>query len=200
MPLVENLIKDCEKKLKSLNVPELLNSSLMLKSVLIPSQLVDEFIALSYANTERDIETLGILAGFVSSTNYQISALVIPKQQGCGDSCECTDDLSLFNCLDSNNWQVMGWIHTHPSHDLFLSSVDLHTHANYQWLFPEAIAIVFAPTHRKQLGTFRLTSQGLQTIRNCKLKGFHPHEKSIYREATNVEMVQDLPFTKIDLR
>lgn len=40
---------------------------------------------------------------------------------------------------------LAGWIHTHPRMDAFLSSVDLHTHANYQCLLAEAIAVVCAP-------------------------------------------------------
>ena len=44
---------------------------------------------------------------------------------------------------------TLGWIHTHPSQSAFLSSVDLHTHFGYQSMMPEAIAIVYAPTHKQ---------------------------------------------------
>ena len=32
----------------------------------------------------------------------------------------------------SKNLIVIGWIHTHPSQDAFLSSVDMHMHCSYQ--------------------------------------------------------------------
>lgn len=200
IPHMNNLILSCSRHLSQSNVPELLKVSLMPKSLKIPQMLIDEFIALSYSNTERDIETLGILAGYASTNSYEICSLILPRQQGCGDSCECLDDEGLFACLENNGWQVMGWIHTHPNHDLFLSSIDLHTHACYQWFFPESVAIVFAPTHPKQIATFRITTKGLETIRNCKAKGFHPHGREIYKEAQNVEFVSNSEFRKIDLR
>lgn len=39
-----------------------------------------------------------------------------------------TDDgeVELFESQISNSVMTMGWIHTHPQFDLFLSSVDLH--------------------------------------------------------------------------
>lgn len=200
VPHVTNLLNSCTQRLSEQNVPELLRSSFILKSLKIPQQLIDEFIALSYANTDRDVETLGILAGYTSIDSYEVCALVIPKQKGCGDSCECIDDESLFGVLDTNGWQVMGWIHTHPNHDLFLSSIDLHTHASYQWFFPEAVAVVFAPTHPKQIAAFRISSSGLGVIRQCKQQGFHPHGRDVYKEASNVEFVQQRDFRKIDLR
>jgi len=40
---------------------------------------------------------------------------------------------------------TLGWIHTHPQYDLFLSAVDLHNQIAYQMQLPEAIAIVSSP-------------------------------------------------------
>ena len=34
--------------------------------------------------------------------------------------------------LMDNNLIAAGWIHTHPSQECFLSSVDLHMHYSYQ--------------------------------------------------------------------
>ena len=199
-PYINNVEKDCSQRLSGSDLKGMIKSSLMLKKLRIPHELIDQFIALSYFNTERDIETLGILAGYNTGNCYEVCGLVVPKQKGSGDCCECLDDESLFSCLDSNGWQIFGWIHTHPNHDLFLSSIDLHTHANYQWLFPEAIAIVFAPTHPKQIAAFRITSSGLDSIRQCKMSGFHPHGRDLYKEASNVEYVNESEFRLIDLR
>jgi STAM-binding protein len=40
-----------------------------------------------------------------------------------------------------NDLVTLGWIHTHPSQDCFLSSVDLHTQFSYQIMIPESVAI-----------------------------------------------------------
>jgi proteasome lid subunit RPN8/RPN11 len=37
---------------------------------------------------------------------------------------------------------MLGWIHTHPDYNAFLSSVDMHNQFLYQCLLPEALAIV----------------------------------------------------------
>ena len=37
---------------------------------------------------------------------------------------------------------MLGWIHTHPDYNAFLSSVDLHNHYLYQCMMAESIAIV----------------------------------------------------------
>jgi proteasome lid subunit RPN8/RPN11 len=199
LPQVQAKLQSCLNSIKNLPNSSL-RQSVLINQVVVPSQLIDEFIALSYENTEREKETLGILVGSLEAHQYEVHGLILPKQVGRGDSCECTDDEGLYNCLYNRSWTVLGWIHTHPKHDLFLSSVDLHTHSSYQWFFPEAFAIVFAPTHPQQLGIFRLTSQGLRSIRECKEKGFHPHGREIFTEARNVELVTDLSYEVIDLR
>jgi STAM-binding protein len=66
-----------------------------------------------------------------------------------------------------------------------MSSVDLHTHAAYQVMLPEAIAIVCAVKQNKT-GVFRLTDPpGLGIIAQCRQPGlFHPHpDVPIYRDA-----------------
>lgn len=40
---------------------------------------------------------------------------------------------------------TIGWIHTHPQFDIFLSSVDLHNQLGYQQQLSEALAIVYSP-------------------------------------------------------
>jgi STAM-binding protein len=37
---------------------------------------------------------------------------------------------------------LLGWIHTHPAYDVFLSSVDMHNQYEYQNMLPEVLAIV----------------------------------------------------------
>lgn len=83
-----------------------------------------------------------------------------------------------------------------------MSSIDLHTHYGYQRMFPEAIAIVCAPSHQ-QVGIFSLTpNYGLQFIENCHEKGFHPHPKEppIYSNSSHIIFDDSKKVTLIDLR
>lgn len=55
------------------------------------------------------------------------------------------DEIELFEAQLASGLMTIGWIHTHPQFDLFLSSVDLHNQFGYQMQLPEAIAIVYSP-------------------------------------------------------
>lgn len=170
------------------------------RPLFIPQQLIDNFIANSFENTENNTETLGILAGTTRATGLYVDTLILPKQSGTPDSCECTDDELLFSAIEQRKLQVLSWVHTHPQHDLFLSSVDVHTHANYQYFLPEAVALVYAPSHPSQLGLFSLTAQGLANVRNCHKGGFHPSHSGDYSECTHVTFSNKGEFTVIDQR
>ncbi len=82
----------------------------------------------------------------------RMTDLIVPKQEGEVNTVAMTHEEELFEYCFSHEPPliVMGWIHTHPSQSCFLSSVDLHTHCGFQTMLPEAVAIVLAPTDRKQ--------------------------------------------------
>ncbi|KAI5269096.1 hypothetical protein KEM52_005206, partial [Ascosphaera acerosa] len=74
---------------------------------------------------------------------------------------------AVFDRCDADELLVLGWIHTHPSQSCFLSSRDLHTHAGFQVMLRESVAVVCAPSRPAGRGAdhgyFRLTSPpGLQ--------------------------------------
>ena len=86
-----------------------------------------------------------------------------------------------------------------------MSSIDVHTHAGFQWQLPESIAIVCAPTAEPEWGVFRLTDPpGVQVVSGCGRKGFHLHEeKDIYTDALrpgHVQVVGEMGFDWVDLR
>ena len=95
---------------------------------------------------------------------------------------------------------MLGWIHTHPTHSSFMSSIDLHTHIEYQIQLPESIAIVCSLLNN-ETDIFHLTPDGLRLIRNCKAIGFHDHAdvctSSIYEKTTHV-ILDNESFTEID--
>ena len=59
-----------------------------LKKVIVPIDVVTKFIKVAEVNTEIKIETCGILAGkLVSPSAYEITHLIIPRQEGEQDNC-----------------------------------------------------------------------------------------------------------------
>ncbi|MCS7125854.1 MAG: Mov34/MPN/PAD-1 family protein [Aigarchaeota archaeon] len=40
---------------------------------------------------------------------------------------------------------IVGWYHSHPGFDLFLSTIDIETQKRYQMMFPKAVAMVIDP-------------------------------------------------------
>ncbi|KAJ6217159.1 hypothetical protein RDWZM_008316 [Blomia tropicalis] len=173
-----------------------------LSQMIVPFKAItDRFVALARANTNRNIETCAILAGQLSQNRFTITHLLVPKQSGTSDSCSATNEEELIIEQERLQLITVGWIHTHPTQRSFLSSVDLHTHAPYQKMLPEAIAIVVAPTSN-EICIYSLTDHGLDYILQCRQTGFHPHpnELSLYGEASHIRIDNNLPIVVVDYR
>ncbi|CAL0331057.1 unnamed protein product [Lupinus luteus] len=173
----------------------------------ISTTMMESFMKLAKSNTKKDLETCGILAGFLKNRKFYITALIIPKQEATSSSCQATNEEEIFEVQDKRSLFPLGWIHTHPTQSCFMSSIDVHTHYSYQIMLPESVAIVMAPTDRsRKHGIFRLTTPGgMSVIRQCQQRGFHPHNQPpdggpIYDTSTNVYMNPDVDFDVIDLR
>ncbi|GAB2292889.1 hypothetical protein Dimus_027117 [Dionaea muscipula] len=173
----------------------------------ISTSMMDTFMALAQSNTSKNLETCGVLAGSLKYRKFYVTALIIPKQESTSNSCQTTSEEEIFEVQDKQSLFPLGWIHTHPTQSCFMSSIDLHTHYSYQIMLQEAVAIVMAPKDSfKNHGIFRLTSPGgMSVIRQCELRGFHPHEQPadggpIYKQCTDVYMNPKLKFDVIDLR
>lgn len=155
------------------------SGGLGLRTLTLPSKAVDEFAKLAAPNTyagDRGVETCGVLAGVERGGGLSVTHIILPPQTGQPDDCEVTDDEALLGYCLKHQLTAVGWIHTHPSQDCFLSALDLHTHAGYQSCLPEAIAIVVAPRDaRCTMAVFRLTDGdglgqgGLQLIQACEV-------------------------------
>lgn len=173
-----------------------------LRRVVIPESLSREFLFAAAGNTDRNVETCGILAGKLSHNVFTVTHVVIPKQRGTSDSCLTENEEEVFVFQDTNALTTLGWIHTHPTQTAFLSSIDLHTHFSYQIMLAEAIAVVCAPRFG-QTGTFSLTPDyGLDFIANCNQPGFHPHpnESLIYHSSPHVHFDANASTKLVDLR
>ncbi|GKZ67087.1 hypothetical protein AnigIFM50267_001354 [Aspergillus niger] len=177
-----------------------------LRTLFLPPDLRKHFISLVSPNTQRNLETCGILCGTLVSNALFVSRLLIPEQTATSDTCETVNESAIFDYCDSEDLMVLGWIHTHPTQTCFMSSRDLHTHCGYQVMLPESIAIVCAPSKTPDWGVFRLTDPpGLKTVLNCTQSGlFHPHgEANIYTDALrpgHVFEAKGLEFETVDLR
>ncbi|PKA49242.1 AMSH-like ubiquitin thioesterase 1 [Apostasia shenzhenica] len=190
----------------SLYKDELVQSESPLE-VHISTSLMDSFLRVAKSNTDRNLETCGVIAGSLKNKKFYVTALIIPKQEGTTDSCQTTNEEEIFDYQDKHSLFPLGWIHTHPTQTCFMSSIDVHTHYSYQVMLPEAIAIVMAPmdSSRKH-GIFRLTTPGgMSVIRNCDQRGFHPHPSPlegspIYDSCSDVYMNPSLKFDVVDLR
>jgi STAM-binding protein len=162
---------------------------------------------LAKSNTDKNLETCGVLAGSLKNRKFHVTALIIPKQESTSCTCNTTNEEEIFEVQDTRKLFPLGWIHTHPTQSCFMSSVDVHTHYSYQIMLPEAVAIVMAPTdNSRKHGIFRLTTPGgMSVIRNCQQRGFHSHEQPpdgglIYKSCTDVYLNPKLKFDVIDLR
>ncbi|KAL4399370.1 metal-dependent deubiquitinase [Malassezia pachydermatis] len=147
-----------------------------LRPIVLPAIVATKFLALAEAHTRADIETIGILLGRGEGTLH-VTHLLLPPQHGTSVSCVAHGEETILAYQLDNDLMTLGWIHTHPTQTCFLSSLDLHTHASFQALLPEAIAVVCAPSKQPSLGVFRLTNPpGLQFVLHCNDPApFHPH-------------------------
>lgn len=126
---------------------------------------------------------------------------MVPKQSGTSDSCCANNEEELAIEQENLDLITVGWIHTHPSQRSFLSSIDLHTHAPYQKMLPEAIAIVVAPS-TNEIGLYSMTEHGLNFVLKCRKTGFHPHpnESTIYGQPKHVRIDDNLTVEVVDCR
>ncbi|GMH26114.1 hypothetical protein Nepgr_027957 [Nepenthes gracilis] len=183
------------------------STSRVLKDVHISAELMEVFLQLARENTDKDLETCGVLAAILKDEIFYTTTLIVPKQESTSGSCQALNEEEIFSIQNERSLFPVGWIHTHPSQRCFMSSIDLHTQYSYQVMVPEAIAIVMAPTDKtRSYGVFRLSdSEGMSIVRECREQGFHPHEEPIngsplYEHCSHVYMNPNLRFEIFDLR
>lgn len=173
----------------------------------ISARLMEDFLELARANTDKDLETCGVLGAFLKNRTFYVTTLIIPKQESTSSTCQTSNEEEIYAIHDEQSLFPVGWIHTHPSQSCFMSSVDLHTHYSYQVMLPEAFAIVMAPTDAtRSYGIFRLSEPGgTSVLKECQERGFHSHQEpadgsSIYEDCSNVYINSNLRVEIIDLR
>ena len=93
-----------------------------MREVVIPSMLMGRFLDLAQTNTNRNVETCGILAGSLERNKFTITHVIVPQQSGTSDSCSTDNEEAIFDYQDNHDLITLGWIHTHPSQTAFMSS------------------------------------------------------------------------------
>ncbi|UKZ67524.1 uncharacterized protein TrAtP1_008681 [Trichoderma atroviride] len=176
------------------------------RSIFLPGSLRSKFLEVASKNTAAGLETCGVLCGTPINNALFVRCLLIPDQKSTPDTCETENESALFDYCMNEDLLMLGWIHTHPTQTCFMSSRDLHTHAGYQVMMPESIAIVCAPRYH-EYGIFRLTHPpGLDHVLNCnRTETFHQHSiDNLYREANHpnghVYESDKMPLEVVDLR
>jgi len=101
--------------------PSLLTSDgLSLRDVILPTKLMQSFLALAFSNTTSNKETCGILAGRLERNKLIVTHLLIPEQIGTPDSCTTHNEEDIFDYQDQHNLITLGWIHVHDIYFAFL--------------------------------------------------------------------------------
>lgn len=186
------------------NGPDLMGVDLLCQ-VMIDQELIDRFMENIQNDLDHQTESCGLLSGRLNNDlgQYEVTHLLIPKQKGTENTCHSLNEEDTGVYQIEHELQPLGWIHTHPTQDCFLSSVDLHMQLGFQQVLPEAIAIVCAPRSQPNLGIFHLTPQGMVHLQNCQEGcSFHPHlESGLYEASRHVIVRTGLPkFEIIDFR
>uniref|UniRef100_A0A803LJA0 JAB1/MPN/MOV34 metalloenzyme domain-containing protein n=1 Tax=Chenopodium quinoa TaxID=63459 RepID=A0A803LJA0_CHEQI len=162
------------------------SAMLGLKKLHISAQLMEVFLEIARNNTNKDLETCGVLGASLTNETFYATTLIIPKQESTSSSCQALHEEDIFNIQNDRSLLPVGWIHV---------------------MVPEAIAIVMAPTDKtRNYGIFRLTDpSGMNVLKECEEKGFHPHQESsdgrpLYEQCSHVYINPNLRFEIFDLR
>ncbi|KAG0193825.1 hypothetical protein DFQ28_002977 [Apophysomyces sp. BC1034] len=85
-----------------------------LRIINVPKSLQKVFLEIARTNTQKNIETCGILAGKLKLQRNNIltvTTLIIPKQTGTSDTCTTENEEELFEFQDKYDLLTFGWIH-----------------------------------------------------------------------------------------
>eukprot|EP01084_Bolivina_argentea_P308861 534170_1 len=184
-------------------------------NISIPQNVINDFqTQFAFDDLQSNIETAALLfAPKIPKNNvYTVSHVVIPKQSGDANSCVISNEEEINYSVDCNNMVCVGWVHTHPRQNNFLSSVDLHQTHFYGCTASTNIpflAIVISPTdeNMKYTGVYSLTNIGKSALAGCGRTGHHTHianqvdmSLQFYETAPNCSLINSTKAIFCDLR
>jgi hypothetical protein len=159
--------------------------------VVVPEEFVEECEAYAQANTTKGIETLvyGLTSDPFSAPCARVTHMYIPEQVCTPDSCEDVGGGVAAYC-EEHGLRVVLWWHSHPKQLNSPTSVDVHTHAQYQSLFSGAVSIISAPCDpARRVAAYCLTEPfGLTFVETCSVSALehHVHPPNVWSLAFHV--------------
>lgn len=115
------------------------------------------------------MEVMGLMLGeFVDDYTVRVIDVFAMPQSGTGVSVEAVDPVFQKDMLEMLNKtgrqeMVVGWYHSHPGFDCWLSGVDINTQQSFEQLNPRAVAVVIDPIQSVKgkvvIDAFRLIDQ-----------------------------------------
>eukprot|EP00817_Percolomonadidae_sp_ATCC50343_P001008 CAMPEP_0117431960 /NCGR_PEP_ID=MMETSP0758-20121206/11505_1 /TAXON_ID=63605 /ORGANISM="Percolomonas cosmopolitus, Strain AE-1 (ATCC 50343)" /LENGTH=302 /DNA_ID=CAMNT_0005221513 /DNA_START=25 /DNA_END=929 /DNA_ORIENTATION=- len=120
------------------------------------------------------MEVMGLMLGeFVDDYTVRVIDVFAMPQSGTGVSVEAVDPVFQQEMIDMLNKtgrheRVVGWYHSHPGFDCWLSGVDINTQQSFEQLDPRAVAVVVDPIQSVKgkvvIDAFRLIDQQQQML------------------------------------
>jgi proteasome lid subunit RPN8/RPN11 len=128
--------------------------------VVIPANLAGAL--LSYLREAGEHERGGVLLGRRDEVATWVSIALFPPQL-LHDRIACSFDVGCLNVIHTAKdmldgelteriGTIVGWVHSHPGHGLFLSRTDVDTLSAWRQLDPKAVAVVADPYNRGLMG------------------------------------------------
>ena len=103
-----------------------------------------------HALVNPDKEVAGLLVGKVNGQVLEIWDAVTGEQRGSSAFVHLDEEVMAevadWLMRSNSGLYIVGWYHSHPGFDVFLSSIDIETQRRYQLMFPKAVALVVDPT------------------------------------------------------
>lgn len=90
-----------------------------LRPVHVPDSIISKFLAIANHNTQRNIETCGIIVGKLHKDEFTVTCLIIPKQEGTSDTCHMTNEEEMVDVQDRLDVMSLGWIHVRANDNKF---------------------------------------------------------------------------------
>jgi proteasome lid subunit RPN8/RPN11 len=123
------------------------------KVVRLPFSVYKEFLkfSLMYAHPDDHPywrEVIGYLYGHLNIDEPEVLEITDVDQMNAGHAVTVevpASDTSFYERVEKQEY-IVGWIHSHPSFGLFLSSTDIGTQHLFERLFSDAVALVIDPT------------------------------------------------------
>ena len=164
--MVEEYIEDMEIETPS----DAIQVDLSLRSI---AEMLNHACIYYSANQspEANLEVMGLLIGWETEANHLHVYRTYPVTQGSPISVQFREEhFKVFEKLNLNEQKgefVLGWYHSHPGLEVFLSAIDINTHASsFQGQNGKSIAVVVdpaeAPSNAREWMTIKNLSKAIK--------------------------------------